>query len=114
MRNSQPDMAQHLFDLTGQTAVVIGATGVLVGALAEGLAQAGARAAVLGRNAERGQQRMKAIQAAGGQAVFVEADALHPASLRVAHQAVEKALGTPSILLNAAIAPRQKYRLPAP
>jgi NAD(P)-dependent dehydrogenase (short-subunit alcohol dehydrogenase family) len=102
MHNIQPDMAQHLFDLTGQTAVVIGATGVLGGALAEGLAQAGARVAVLGRNVERGQARVQAIRKAGGQADFFVADALRPASLRDAHQAVEKALGVPSILLNAA------------
>ena len=32
-----------LFDLSGEVAVVIGATGALGGALAEGLAQAGAK-----------------------------------------------------------------------
>jgi len=41
-----------LFDLTGNVAVVLGATGVLGGAIAEGLAVAGARVAVLGRNAD--------------------------------------------------------------
>ena len=47
----------NLFDLSGDVAVVIGGTGVLGGAMAEGLAQAGARIALLGRNAERGQAR---------------------------------------------------------
>ena len=42
-----------LFDLSGDVAVVIGGTGVLGGALAEGLGQAGAKVAVLGRNAAR-------------------------------------------------------------
>jgi len=37
----------NLFDLTGEVAVVIGATGVLGGAIAEGLARAGARVAVV-------------------------------------------------------------------
>ena len=55
----------HRFDLTGEIAVVIGATGVLGGAIAEGLASAGATVAVLGRNAARGQERVQAIQAAG-------------------------------------------------
>jgi NAD(P)-dependent dehydrogenase (short-subunit alcohol dehydrogenase family) len=59
-----------LFDLSGEVAVVIGATGVLGGALAEGLAAAGAKIAVLGRNAERGEARVKAIQAKGGTAHF--------------------------------------------
>src|SRR5947208_276555 len=45
----------NLFELSNEVAVVIGGTGVLGGALAEGLAEAGAKVAVLGRNEERGQ-----------------------------------------------------------
>ena len=55
--------AMNLFDLSGEVAVVIGATGVLGGALAEGLGESGARVAVLGRNAERGRARAKKILA---------------------------------------------------
>jgi NAD(P)-dependent dehydrogenase (short-subunit alcohol dehydrogenase family) len=46
----------NLFDLTEEVAVVLGATGVLGGAMAEGLAEACAKVAVLGRNAERGRR----------------------------------------------------------
>lgn len=92
----------NLFDLTDEVAVVIGATGVLGGSLAEGLAGAGAKVAVLGRNAERGQARVQAIHHAGGQAAFFAADAASRCSLAGAHEQLEAALGAPTILVNAA------------
>src|SRR3989442_14245258 len=92
----------NLFDLTGEVAVVIGATGVLGGAIAEGLAQAGARVAVAGRNAERGATKVKQIKHAGGEASFFSADAMARESLRAASQQIEKSLGAPTILVNAA------------
>jgi len=95
-------MSKNLFDLTGETAVVIGATGVLGGALADGLAAAGAKVAVLGRNEERGLARVKAIEAADGKAAFFKADASNRASLAAAHQQLTAALGAPTILVNAA------------
>lgn len=91
-----------LFDLTGEVAVAIGATGVLGGALAEGLAQAGASVAVLGRNAERGQARVKAICDSGGAAAFVNTDAMQRSSLQEAHRQIESVFGPPTILVNAA------------
>jgi NAD(P)-dependent dehydrogenase (short-subunit alcohol dehydrogenase family) len=91
-----------LFDLSGELAVVIGATGALGGALAEGLAQAGAKVAVLGRNAERGECCVKRIKQAGGNAKFFVADAMSRESLRGAHQEILQAFGSPTILVNAA------------
>jgi NAD(P)-dependent dehydrogenase (short-subunit alcohol dehydrogenase family) len=90
------------FDLSGEVAVVIGATGVLGGAIAEGLAEAGASVAVLGRNAERGETRVKRIKGAGGTAAFFAADALQRESLRAAHAGIERGLGAPTVLVNAA------------
>ena len=92
----------NLFDLQGEVAVVIGATGVLGGALADGLAEAGAKVAVLGRNAERGEARVKAIQAKGGTAAFFNCDAISRTSLSAAHEQIEAQLGSPTILVNAA------------
>lgn len=92
----------NLFDLSGEIAVVIGGTGVLGGAMAEGLAQAGARVSLLGRNSDRGEARASHIQAQGGQANFVCADAQQRESLQAALQTVERSFGPPTILLNAA------------
>lgn len=92
----------NLFDLKGEVAVVIGATGVLGGALAEGLAAAGAKVAVLGRNQERGEARVKSICGKGGQAAFFSADAVKRDSLAEAHKRITSSLGAPTILVNAA------------
>lgn len=92
----------NLFDLSHEVAVVIGATGVLGGALADGLAAAGAKIAVVGRNAERGRARALAIQKAGGISEYFSADALDRASLAKAHDAVTRELGAPTVLVNAA------------
>lgn len=91
-----------LFDLKGDVAVVIGGTGVLGGALAEGLAEAGAKVAIVGRNEERGQRRAKSIEARGGIAGFFSADAISRCSLTEARERIESSLGHPTILINAA------------
>ena len=91
-----------LFDLSGEVAVVIGATGELGGAVAEGLAQAGASVAVLGRNHDKGGARVKKISEAGGKAAFFCADAVKRESLAAARLEIEKQLGPVTILVNAA------------
>jgi NAD(P)-dependent dehydrogenase (short-subunit alcohol dehydrogenase family) len=91
-----------LFNLTGEVAVVIGATGALGGAIADALGAAGAKVAVIGRNEERGEARVKAIGGAGGTAKFFSADAVKKESLQAAHRAIEKSLGAPTVLVNAA------------
>ena len=92
----------NLFDLSDDVAVVIGATGVLGGAIAEGLAAAGAKVAIIGRNPERGEARVTAIKKAGGTAAFFSADALKREELRAAHEKIGRGLGAPTILVNAA------------
>jgi NAD(P)-dependent dehydrogenase (short-subunit alcohol dehydrogenase family) len=65
----------HLFGLNDKTAVVIGGTGVLGGAICDALAGAGAHVVAVGRNAEHGQQAVQKVVDAGGSAEFAAADA---------------------------------------
>jgi NAD(P)-dependent dehydrogenase (short-subunit alcohol dehydrogenase family) len=95
-------MPSVIFDLSEEVAVVIGATGVLGGKIAEGLAQAGAKVALLGRNAARGEACAGRIGKAGGHARFFAADALSRESLRQAGGQIEAAFGSPTVLVNAA------------
>lgn len=90
-----------MFDLTGRVAAVIGGTGVLGGAVCEGLAGVGASVAVLGRSAERGSARADSIVAGGGQAVALTVDATDRESLRAAAAEVERRVGPVDILVNA-------------
>src|SRR5688572_8634136 len=95
-------MSHSLFDLAGELAVVVGATGVLGGALAEGLADAGASVAVLGRDRGRGEACAGRITERGGRARFVAVDATDVRSVAAAHREVADALGAPTVLVNAA------------
>lgn len=90
------------FSLKGKVAVVTGGTGVLGGAMARGLAAAGARVGVLGRRAEKAQEVADDIRAAGGTAMPLPADVLDEASLHGARQMVLDAWGQVDVLVNAA------------
>ncbi len=92
----------HLFGLSGRTAVVVGGTGVLGGALADGLAAAGAFVVVAGRGAERGEARVAAIRDAGGEATFVAVDAVDRSSVEALLAATINARGQADILVNCA------------
>ncbi|GIW94194.1 MAG: D-mannonate oxidoreductase [Pirellulaceae bacterium] len=105
-------MVQELFSLTDQRAAVIGGTGVLGGAMAEALARAGARVAILGRSAERGHLRVQSITQNGGTAMFVAADALDRNSLLEARHKIEREWGVVTVLVNAAGGNRPEATLP--
>jgi len=89
------------FDLNGEVAVVIGGTGGLGGAMAEGLAQAGAQVAILGRNQERGDAKAKEFSK-HSKTIFISVDALDPKSLTQAELRIEKEFGPVTVLVNAA------------
>src|SRR5579872_1759425 len=95
-------MKKDLFNLEREVAVVFGGTGVLGGAMAEALAGAGAKVAVVGRNEERGMERVRSIEKAGGKAIFQSADAMSRESLMVACDSITAKLGATTILVNGA------------
>lgn len=105
-------MTNSLFDLTGETAVVLGGTGVLGGGMASALASAGAKVVVVGRSEERGLARVREIEQAGGKGLFQSADALDVASLTAARDAILAKTGSISILIAAAGGNRPDATLP--
>ncbi|MDB4637426.1 MAG: SDR family oxidoreductase [Planctomycetaceae bacterium] len=68
------DYLLDLYGLSEKTAVVIGGTGVLGGAIADALGGAGAHVIIVGRSAERGGEAAQKIVDAGGSAEFMAAD----------------------------------------
>ena len=93
---------ERLFSLSGKVAVVTGATGVLGGAMARGLARVGARVGVLGRREERAEEVAREILGSGGEAMPLLADVLNEERLRAAREAVLDRWGRMDILVNAA------------
>jgi NAD(P)-dependent dehydrogenase (short-subunit alcohol dehydrogenase family) len=75
------NLIQNLFGLENRTALVIGGTGELCGAMAEGLAGAGAHVLLVGRNAEKAEARMATIRESGGSVDFLKADVSTRAAL---------------------------------
>jgi NAD(P)-dependent dehydrogenase (short-subunit alcohol dehydrogenase family) len=92
----------ELFSLEGQVAVVTGGTGVLGGAMARGLARAGAKVGVLGRRKEKAEAAVQAIEAERGTALALPADVLDRGELEAAREAVLERWGRLDVLVNAA------------
>jgi NAD(P)-dependent dehydrogenase (short-subunit alcohol dehydrogenase family) len=95
-------MTDGLFSLDNEVAVVIGGGGVLAGAMADGLAQAGARVAVVGRTLEHAEARAQAIAAAGGHAMGIQCDATSKSGLERTLDIVLQRFGKVDVLINAA------------
>jgi NAD(P)-dependent dehydrogenase (short-subunit alcohol dehydrogenase family) len=93
---------EELFGMTGQVAVVIGGTGVLGGALAEGLAKAGATVVVSGRDPEKGAARVREIEGAGGRAAFLPVDVSRRESIEELLRGVLASRGRVDMVINGA------------
>src|SRR5438552_8178291 len=96
------EFLHQLFGLDDQVAVVIGGTGVLGGALCEGIAQAGARVVVAGRSEERGHGCVQAIEAFGGEATFLPVTADQRLSVQALLDSTITAFGQVDMLVNCA------------
>ena len=99
--NRSNEFLGEVFGLREEIAVVGGGTGILGGVIAEYLGKAGAKVAVLGRNQEEGQRRVKVITDAGGEAIFVPYVATDADSVAQAHAQVRDAFGTVTVAVNA-------------
>lgn len=94
---------QDLFSLAGKVAAVVGGGGVLAGAMAEGLAEAGADVAILDYNKEAAEAHADAVRKnTGRKTIAVPIDATKKSDLEKALKETVGSLGNPSILVNAA------------
>jgi NAD(P)-dependent dehydrogenase (short-subunit alcohol dehydrogenase family) len=91
-----------LFSLEGKVALVIGGTGELCGAMAEGLAAAGAHVLLVGRNETKAAARLAAIRDAGGKADFIAADVSSRDNLVKLRDAAVAQAGHIDIVINGA------------
>jgi len=92
----------ELFSLAGKTAVVIGGTGELCGAMAEGFAAAGAKVILVGRDAAKAEKRLASIHSAGGEASFEACEVTSREQVSALATRVEEKTGRIDILVNGA------------
>jgi NAD(P)-dependent dehydrogenase (short-subunit alcohol dehydrogenase family) len=92
----------ELFSLKGRVAVVVGGTGELCGAMAEGLVAAGAAVAIVGRDEAKAKVRLEKIAKDGGKAEFFACDTTSKAGLQKLLTDVLAKLGRVDILVNGA------------
>lgn len=93
-------MASGLFDLTGRVAVVTGGNGGIGRGMAFGMAEAGAKIAILARNEKKNTAVLDELNKAGAEAIAVKLDVTRRADLRPAMEEVERRLGPVDILIN--------------
>ena len=91
-----------LFSLSGKVAVVTGATGVLGGAMARGLSQAGASVGVLGRRSGMAEEVAAELSREDAEAMAIPADVLDRGKLEAARDAALERWGRIDVLVNAA------------
>jgi 3-oxoacyl-[acyl-carrier protein] reductase len=92
--------ASSLFDLSGETALVTGASSGLGHRFAKVLAAQGAKVACVARRKERLEALVREIEEKGGKALAVAADVADRAQTKAAFDAAEAAFGRVTVLVN--------------
>jgi 3-oxoacyl-[acyl-carrier protein] reductase len=92
--------AATLFDLTGEVALVTGASSGLGARFAQVLAANGAKVALVARRKDRLDALCATIASAGGTAIAVQADVLDRDAMLRAFDEAEAAFGTVTVLVN--------------
>jgi gluconate 5-dehydrogenase len=91
---------REIFDLTGRVALIPGGTGGIGAAIAQGLADFGAKIAIVGRSLERGEAVAAELRGHDRQAIAIQADITDESqAIRMVDETVQK-LGSVDILVN--------------
>jgi 2-deoxy-D-gluconate 3-dehydrogenase len=93
-------MNLQMFDLSERTALITGGNGGIGLGMARGLAAAGARIVLLGRNVEKGEAAKRALVAEGAEAHFISADITKEEFCIAATREAADHFGNVDILIN--------------
>ncbi|MDE2516810.1 MAG: glucose 1-dehydrogenase [Rhodospirillales bacterium] len=88
------------FDLSGRVAAITGGNGGIGLGMARGLAEAGARIVILGRNAAKAEKALAALRALGTEADFIAADITGAKACKTGIEAAAARFGRLDILVN--------------
>ena len=90
----------RLFDLSDKVAIVTGGNGGIGLGMARGLAEAGAKIAIVGRNTDKNASAVKEITSLGAKAIAVETDVRDATAVTSMVEAVVAEWGRVNILIN--------------
>jgi len=92
---------EELFSLKGKAAVVVGGGGVLGGAMAKGLARAGADVAIIDPQCDKAMKMIDSIREFGVRVIPIQMDATKIRQMKRASLEVMRSLGRADIVINA-------------